>query len=197
VLTLAASEAHHRSSARARRFTPCEWTDLACHALVDIAAASRTALPGIVGHHKNAGTWLKGYEAAASPLPLTRRLRSAGALPYVVAGATAAVLVILAAALRRRRRGSWAASGVSGALGMHGGALHGTGGGGARAVRLLWGSSAKEARLSGVTAARRALPPPVSAAAVAAASVSWPAGSGSARFGTSALPRPGSAGQLP
>ncbi|KAK9846595.1 hypothetical protein WJX81_007358 [Elliptochloris bilobata] len=29
-------------------FTPCEWTDLACHALVDIAAASRTSLPGIL-----------------------------------------------------------------------------------------------------------------------------------------------------
>jgi hypothetical protein len=55
------------------RFEPCEWSDLSCHALVDIAAEAGTPLTGIVGHHKNAGTWLKGYAeaeagaAAASP----------------------------------------------------------------------------------------------------------------------------------
>ena len=56
------------------RFEPCEWSDLSCHALVDVAAEAGTPLTGIVGHHKNAGTWLKGYAeaelqgaAAASP----------------------------------------------------------------------------------------------------------------------------------
>lgn len=58
------------------RFEPCEWSDLSCHALVDIAAVSGTPLRGIVGHHKNAGTWLKGYgEAEPSPLSLKLRLR--------------------------------------------------------------------------------------------------------------------------
>ena len=54
---------------RGRRFEPCEWSDLSCHALVDIAGKAGTPLTGIVGHHKNAGTWLKGYaeaEAGAS-----------------------------------------------------------------------------------------------------------------------------------
>ena len=41
------------------RFEPCEWSDLSCHALVDVAGVSGTPLTGIVGHHKNAGTWLK------------------------------------------------------------------------------------------------------------------------------------------
>lgn len=37
---------------------------------------SGTPLRGIVGHHKNAGTWLKGYgEAEPSPLSLKLRLR--------------------------------------------------------------------------------------------------------------------------
>jgi hypothetical protein len=58
----------------ARRFEPCEWSDLSCHALVDIAAVSGTPLRGIVGHHKNAGTWLKGYEEAP-PTPFALRLR--------------------------------------------------------------------------------------------------------------------------
>lgn len=58
------------------RFEPCEWSDLSCHALVDIAAVSGTPLRGIVGHHKNAGTWLKGYgEAEPSPLALRLQLR--------------------------------------------------------------------------------------------------------------------------
>ncbi len=43
---------------------------------MDIAAVSGTPLRGIVGHHKNAGTWLKGYgEAEPSPLSLKLRLR--------------------------------------------------------------------------------------------------------------------------
>jgi hypothetical protein len=58
-----------------RRFEPCEWSDLSCHALVDIAAVSGTPLRGIVGHHKNAGTWLKGY-GDTDPPPLAQRLRS-------------------------------------------------------------------------------------------------------------------------
>lgn len=58
------------------RFEPCEWSDLSCHALVDIAAVSGTPLRGIVGHHKNAGTWLKGYsDAEAAPLSLQLRLK--------------------------------------------------------------------------------------------------------------------------
>ncbi len=56
------------------RFEPCEWSDLSCHALVDIAAVSGTPLRGIVGHHKNAGTWLKGY-GEADPPTLAARLR--------------------------------------------------------------------------------------------------------------------------
>ena len=37
---------------------------------------SGTPLRGIVGHHKNAGTWLKGYgDEAPSPLSLKLRLR--------------------------------------------------------------------------------------------------------------------------
>ena len=56
------------------RFEPCEWSDLSCHALVDIAAVSGTPLRGIVGHHKNAGTWLKGY-GEADPPTLAVRLR--------------------------------------------------------------------------------------------------------------------------
>lgn len=37
---------------------------------------SGTPLRGIVGHHKNAGTWLKGYgNEAPSPLSLKLRLR--------------------------------------------------------------------------------------------------------------------------
>lgn len=47
----------------------------------------------------------QGYEGnAAQTLPLARRLASAGALTFVVAGATAAVLLLLALALRHARR---------------------------------------------------------------------------------------------
>lgn len=56
------------------RFEPCEWSDLSCHALVDIAAVSGTPLRGIVGHHKNAGTWLKGYDDTP-PSPFASKLR--------------------------------------------------------------------------------------------------------------------------
>lgn len=42
---------------------------------MDIAAVSGTPLRGIVGHHKNAGTWLKGY-GDTDPPPLAQRLRS-------------------------------------------------------------------------------------------------------------------------
>ena len=186
---------------RACRFTPCEWADLACHALVDIAAASRTQLPGIVGHHKNAGIWLKSYEAAAVPLPLARRLRSAGAVPFIIAGATAAVLLLLGLVLLRRRRLGWLAS---------------CGRRGVGKLRLLWRGGVGDGlapcteghrgawvrrdglRGSGATATRRLLPPPVSAAAVAAAyGVGLPVGgSGWARHSSVTLPRPGSAGQL-
>ena len=58
-----------------RRFEPCEWSDLSCHALVDVAAVSGTPLRGIVGHHKNAGTWLKGYGEADPPLSARLQLR--------------------------------------------------------------------------------------------------------------------------
>ena len=58
-----------------RRFEPCEWSDLSCHALVDVAAVSGTPLRGIVGHHKNAGTWLKGYGEADPPLAARLQLR--------------------------------------------------------------------------------------------------------------------------
>lgn len=188
-------------TAARRRFTPCEWADLACHALVDIAAASRTQLPGIVGHHKNAGIWLKSYEAAAVPLPLARRLRSAGAVPFIIAGATAAVLLLLALVLLRRRRLGWLAS---------------CGRRGVGRLRLLWPGGVGDRlgpcteghrgawvrrdglRGSGAVATRRLLPPPVSAAAVAAAcDLGLPVGaSGWARHSRATLPRPGSAGQL-
>ena len=187
-----------------RRFTPCEWTDLACHALVDIAAASRTSLPGIVGHHKNAGTWLKSYENAAAPVPLARRLRSAGALPFVVAGATAAVLLLLALALRRRRRGApWPAGGGVW-WGWHGGHVGGPDGGGRAFVEMLQGGAGKEGYressrgVGGFVTGRRPLPPPVSAAAVVAAGGggSGAVASGGGRYSGGALPRPGSASQL-
>lgn len=47
---------------------------MSCHALVDIAAVSGTPLRGIVGHHKNAGTWLKGYDDTP-PSPFASKLR--------------------------------------------------------------------------------------------------------------------------
>ncbi|CAL8464106.1 g3641 [Coccomyxa elongata] len=97
-------------------FEPCEWSDLSCHALVDIAAVSGTPLRGIVGHHKNAGTWLKGYgEAEPSPLSLKLRLRLR-ADTWATLAMGAALLVAMAAVLcmrlfRRRRR--WRSSSAS------------------------------------------------------------------------------------
>ena len=42
---------------------------------MDVAAVSGTPLRGIVGHHKNAGTWLKGYGEADPPLAARLQLR--------------------------------------------------------------------------------------------------------------------------
>ena len=42
---------------------------------MDVAAVSGTPLRGIVGHHKNAGTWLKGYGEADPPLATRLQLR--------------------------------------------------------------------------------------------------------------------------
>lgn len=183
---------------RACRFTPCEWADLACHALVNIAAASRTQLPGIVGHHKNAGIWLKSYEAAAVPLPLARRLRSAGAVPFIIAGATAAVLLLLGLVLLRRRRLGWLAS--CGRRGVGKLRQLWPGGNGEGLGPCTEGHRGAWVRRDGLrgSGARRLLPPPVSAAAVAAAyDVGPPVGaSGWGRHGSVTLPRPGSAGQL-
>ena len=82
------------------RYNPCSWTDAACHLRVEHQIAEHKPIPGIVGHHKFSGTWLKAITGTDEPAHGTHVSMALLGLACVASAA------VCYNALRRRGSGS-------------------------------------------------------------------------------------------